>query len=158
MAELTQARLREVLNYNPETGIFTWHARPWKEAGCRRHDGYRLIRVDDFLYLSHRLAWLYVYGELPPQLDHKDMVRDHNWIGNLRPATDSQNLGNRKRRPDNRSGLKGVTFMKETGRWRARLSFGGRVQYHKHFDTSEEAYAAYCEVAKEYFGDFANLG
>lgn len=67
---LTLDRLKEVLSYDAETGIFTWKVRPTKnsrvhigdEAGCLKPSGYRYINIDNRTYLASQLAWLYVTG------------------------------------------------------------------------------------------------
>ena len=90
---LTQARLKKLLSYNTDTGEFRWRvtrrgaARAGSVAGCVRHDGYVRIAIDGKRYLAHRLAWLYVHGELVPELDHANGVRSDNRLDNLRPAT-----------------------------------------------------------------------
>lgn len=103
MSILTAARLRELLDYDPVTGIFTWKTSfrgtaAGSVAGCVESRGYRRIRVVGRRYRASHLAWLYVHGEWPPdQLDHKDNIRDHDWIDNLRPATNAQNGANARR-------------------------------------------------------------
>lgn len=166
MAPLTQARLKEVLNYDPETGVFTWKARAnvqWDAryagatAGCENGQGYILICIDGCLYRAHRLAWLYVHGEWVPNLDHKDTIRSHNRMDNLRPATQSQNLGNQRKSKINTSGFKGVHWHKGGKRWAAGIRLHGRSTHLGLFDTPEAAYAAYCEAARERFGEFARF-
>jgi hypothetical protein len=89
-------------------------------------------------------------------IDHRDMVRDHNWIANLRPATVTQNLGNTRRRKDNTSGFKGVSLQgKKTKKWCAEIKANGHRVRLGRFDTPEEAHAAYCAAAPQFFGEFA---
>lgn len=101
---LTASRLREVLSYDKETGVFIWRiqrkgAQPGSVAGCVRPDGYISICIDYRSYLAHRLAWLYVNGRFPEgHLDHRNGIRSDNTILNLRKATSRQNNVNRKSR------------------------------------------------------------
>jgi hypothetical protein len=101
MTELTQERLKELLHYDPETGIFTnltqrgGHAKKGAVAGTKNSIGYVCIRIDYDQYRAHRLAWLYVYGEFPEKfIDHMNEIRDDNRIINLRLATHQENLHN----------------------------------------------------------------
>jgi hypothetical protein len=92
---LTQERLKEILDYNHETGIFTWKIEPpnrpylkGKEAGCYDKDGYIQIRIKGIGYSAHHLAFLFMEGYLPEgQVYHKDRIKDHNWWDNLREAS-----------------------------------------------------------------------
>lgn len=98
---LSAKRLREILDYNPETGIFTWkvmlaHRRkPGDVAGSLTH-GYIEIGIENHSYRAHHLAWLYIHGELPQgMIDHIDGNRVNNAIANLRIATNQQNSQNK---------------------------------------------------------------
>lgn len=161
---LTQERLRDLLDYDPATGVFRWKRRrrqfeSGSIAGTILSDGYREIMIDCRHYKAHRLAWFYVHGEWPNgDLDHKDTHRDHNWIDNLRPATDSQNHANQRRNSNNTSGFKGVSFESRSGKWRAAISADRRVIKLGRFSTPEEAHAAYMAKALELFGQYANDG
>ncbi len=159
--ELTQARLKELLHYDPETGHFTWvvarkGCRLSRSAGYTRHDGYVCIRVDRQLYLAHRLAWIYMTGEWPANdLDHiGGDPTDNRWC-NLRAATRAQNNLNTKRRSDNASGYKGVFWSTQKQRWVARIHIDGKPKHLGSFKVAEDAYAAYCEAAKASYGQFA---
>lgn len=86
---LTVERLRELLDYDPETGVFRWKeprrkCRVGEVAGSLRKDGYVKIQVDGRFYQAHRLAWLCVYGVWPSAIDHIDGNRANNAIANLR--------------------------------------------------------------------------
>lgn len=90
---LTAERLRELLDYDPETGYFRWRrdvgARAWKGqlAGTMARDGYEYIGIDRRRYPAHRLAWLYVHGEWPRGLlRHLNWLRSDNRLENLREA------------------------------------------------------------------------
>jgi hypothetical protein len=101
---LTAERLRELLDYDPETGRFIWrkdhptakHIKAGSVAGTKNGRGYWVIGVAGAKYVAHRLAWLYVTGEWPAHLvDHENGDRLDNRFANLREATDSQNNFNR---------------------------------------------------------------
>jgi hypothetical protein len=101
---ITRARLLELLDYNPATGIFRWKAstnqriKPGSIAGCCRHEKYWWIRLDGRSYSAGRLAWLYVYGNWPlHQIDHINRVKTDNRIGNLRDVPDGVNKLNMDR-------------------------------------------------------------
>lgn len=159
---LTQARLNEVLTYDPATGIFRWRISTSNRravgsvAGCKIDQGYVVIGIDGALHMAHRLAWLYVHGEFPAgDLDHRDLCKDHNWLDNLRPATRSQNNANSKPPRHNKSGIKGVSFHKQTGKWRASIVINRKQRHLGLFERIEDAAAAYAAEAKSAFGQFA---
>lgn len=153
------ARLKELLQYDPETGVFTWKRRRGAKratAGCYNRLGYRLIGVDYDLHMAHRLAWLYVHGEWPPShIDHINGDPSDNRIANLRLATQSQNGANARLRSDNTSGYKGAYWFKPVKRWMSSICKDGKQVHLGYFDTAEQAHAAYMNAAKEMFGEFA---
>jgi len=151
-SDLTAARLREVLGYDPETGVFTWRVFRsgravvgQQAARAPRCNGYSTIFVDGYLYPAHRLAWLYVTGEWPVGLiDHKDGMKANNAFGNLRDVTHGVNLQNqRKARVDNTLGLLGVTHHPKNNKFQARITLDKKTQSLGYFKTPEEAHAAY---------------
>lgn len=156
--KITQERLKELLHYNPEDGLFTWKVargcRPaGSYAGLYKHTGYCVIRADDILYQAHRLAWLYVHGRWPAKhIDHIDCNPSNNRLINLREATDSQNHAN-KRPMNPESGFKGVRA--DNNKWMARIKINKKTVYLGSFNTREEAHAAYFEAAQRVFGEFA---
>jgi hypothetical protein len=163
--KLTAERLRELLSYDSETGVWTTrvssHNGRWKAgriAGVLSR-GYRVIRVDGWLYLSSRLAVLYMTGEWPAEeVDHKDTNRSNDRWLNLREATRQQNASNRPISPNNKSGLKGATFRKGRRRpWFAQIVVANRNISLGYFATKEAAHAAYCAAAREHYGEFARF-
>lgn len=157
-------RLIELLEYNDETGVFTWlqtrggSAKVGTIAGALDKNGYINIRVLRKLYKAHRLAWFYVHGVWPEMdLDHIDGDKTNNSLGNLRLATSAQNVANSGVRSDSISGIKGVKKRNDCNKWRAQITENGKRRFLGNFDTADEAYAAYCDAAKKHFGQFARL-
>ena len=155
MPDLTPERLREVLDYNRDTGVFVWavptnpRIKVGDVAGCVPERGYRLVRIDRHPYRAHRLAWLYVYGEWPAvQIDHINGDRADNRLANLREATGAENMQNQRRpQSNNQSGFLGVR--PSGGRWRAAIMVGGRKRYLGCFGTPEKASEAYVAAKRE---------
>jgi len=155
-------RLREMLVYDQDTGIFRrksqHHSVVGGIVGWDNGVGYLKTMIGKKNYYLHRLAWLYVYGRWPvAQLDHVNGVKNDNRIANLREAAPSENAWNVRRRADNQTGIKGVT-LHPCGKWQAQIGFNGRIQYIGSFNTPEEAIAARSAAAKELHGNFANDG
>ncbi len=158
--DLTAQRLRELLHYDPETGIFYAKKRRGplsvgKSSGTITPDGYVQISLHRSLYLAHRLAWLYVFGEFPSQqIDHKDRDGTNNRIENLRLATGSQNNYNKPKRADNTSGHRGVCYVKRSGLWEAKTKVNGKRKSLGRYKTPQEAGFAYEQFAKANHGEF----
>ncbi len=162
---LSHARLRELLDYDPATGVFVWKVnrnsyggkiKIGVVAGLIDRYGHREIGIDRYRYMAHRLAWFYVHEVWPKhEVDHINMVRDDNRLSNLRVVPHrSYQRANQKVRKDSHSGLKGAQKTKD-GRWRSRITKHGVVQWLGVYDTPEEAHAAYCKAAVIHFGEYA---
>lgn len=159
---INQSRLKELLHYNPETGVFVWHPNKkgeWpkshvgKVAGCKRTDrGYTclLIRVDYRLYRAHQLAWLYLHGEFPDhQIDHIDGNPLNNKINNLRDAPQTTNMQNlRSSRSDNKLGLLGVCQRKD-GKFIAQINRDKKNYFLGVFSDPLIAHQAYLEAKRK---------
>jgi hypothetical protein len=96
---LNKERLDELLDYSPDSGLFTWkvNRRGKAKSGCiagsKNGQGYILIKIDGKFYFAHRLAWLVTHGTFPiNMIDHIDGNRENNKINNLREATAEQNM------------------------------------------------------------------
>ncbi len=162
---MTQDELLEALDYAPETGVFRWRARSsnlsrvvvGSVAGSRDSHGYWRIRIGGCSFQAHRLAWFCVHGRWPPEIDHVNGVRDDNRLTNLREVTHSQNLFNRGKQKNNRSGYKGVRYHKGDRVFRAEIKCRGIYKHLGSFRSAEEAHAAYCLAAEALHGDFARF-
>lgn len=128
---ITQERLKELLNYSPETGLFTWKVNKGSRgkvgaiAGNKNKiTGYVLIVIDTKSHLAHRLAFLYMAGSLPSiHTDHINGVRDDNKWDNLREVTAEQNHRNRRKHKSNTSGVTGIRWSKASNKWLAEIRF-----------------------------------
>lgn len=152
LQKTTAKRVRELLDYDSITGIFHW--KKWKTgmrkdllAGCSKREV--KIFVDGTLYLGHRLAWLWVYGDWPANdIDHIDGNPLNNSIANLRDVSKSVNLQNRRRATrENTCGFLGVR--KRESKWEARIKINGKDVSIGRFSTPEQAHQAYLSVKRE---------
>ena len=153
---ITQEKLKEVLHYNPDTGIFTWlvqrgsNTKLGMQAGYI-DNGYIKIGIDYKYYKAHRLAFLYMTGKFPEdQVDHIDTIRHHNWFSNLRKATNRQNQENqRKAHKDNKStGILGV-YPNRSGGFISQISINNKLKHLGSFRTIEEAHDAYINAKRK---------
>lgn len=152
---LTLTRLRELLKYEPTTGLFRWRlggrgtGGGGSVAGTTTGD-YAVICVDGLHYRANRLAWFYMTGEWPSGVvDHIDTnPRNDRWL-NLRDVTHQVNLQN-MRDPGvrNKSGFLGVSWHQHTGRWRASISLNNKAKHLGLFSTAPEAASAYVEAKR----------
>lgn len=160
--EVTKERLCELMEYDMQTGKFTWKKGRLigLEAGhISKQYGYRLIGIDGSLYLAHRLAWLFVTGSFPIKvIDHKNRVKSDNSWNNLREATMSQNTANSASRKTSFSGVKGVSWCNTAKKWRATIVYHGKQVSLGRFANIDDAANAYKIGAKKLFGDFAFVG
>lgn len=158
---LSLNRLKELLFYDPDTGIFTWISStnnrrpPGETAGYINSLGYVQIGIDCGHYSAHRLAWMYVHGELPElDIDHINGNPSDNRLENLRLVTHQQNMCNRKKRNDNSSGYPGVCFHKTNNKWHASIRVKGKRIHLGYFKTAKEAYDKYVEASKKYHSQY----
>lgn len=167
MTELTHARLLQLLHYDPETGNFTRRVATGYR-GCHRvgslcgsldkTTGYVRVGLDGKEYWAHRLAWFYVHGEWAPHdVDHRDRVRHHNWIANLRAATRAENLHNQvKANVRSKSGVRGVVWDPRRQTWKASISVGNRTRHLGRFATIEAAEAVYMAAKLQHIGEVSH--
>jgi hypothetical protein len=160
MKKLTQERLKEVLHYNPDTGIFTWKVMVGKRAKVGtipgyHHCGYIYMGVDNHGYPAHHLAFLYMEGYLPEHdIDHINRIRDDNRWDNLRHVSRSCNLRNTSVRSTNKSGVTGVGWDKGKKKWGSCIGVNCKVKHLGGFDNLKEAVQARWEAEVKY--DYPN--
>jgi HNH endonuclease/AP2 domain len=137
------------LDYCPDTGLFRWRKtdrmkRAGHVAGSKNSNGYVSIKMLGKSYKAHRLAWLVSHGSWPDgQIDHINRVRDDNRIGNLRVVSNMENATNRGLNRNSTSGITGVTWHAQCGKWQAAIGRNGVHKYLGIFNTKEEAAEAY---------------
>lgn len=152
---LTQERLKSVLDYNPETGVFVW--KEWRGgtayAGTvagRTSNGYVGISVDRRRYPAHRLAWLYVTGGWPvDEIDHINGSKADNRWANLRQA--DRVLNNQNRRVAHRGSevnFLGVARVSNGTKFRAAIRTNGKLRHLGTFATPEQAHAVYLDAKR----------
>ena len=145
MWKITQMEVKRLFEYNYITGVLTWKvnkgngkggANIGSRAGSLNDSGYLVTQINSINYRNHRLIWLWYYGYIPRFIDHKDTIKTHNWIDNLKETTkvvNAQNCGNPK---DNTSGVKGV-YKHNYSLWTARIGINGKsysLGYYKRMD------------------------
>lgn len=162
--------LRECLCYEHGTGKLFWKKRPrehfkndarWKhqnarhggaEIACVSAKGYTVLRLDGELYYAHRIIWKLEKGTEPPdELDHRDRCGTNGRIGNLRVATRSQQLMNRRPRSENT----GIYFHKASGLWAASVQVDKKKFSLGYFSTKEAAQVARKRGEQYFYGEFA---
>jgi len=154
LSSLCINKLKQHLGYNPDTGLFVRYSTG-DVAGHQNSDGYVYIRIFGKRYLAHRLAWFYVHGQWPVEIDHKDTIKNHNWISNLRPSTRSQNMSNIGLPKHNSSGIKGVCWDKTNEKWLASIQVDKKFKNLGRFKDKGEAIKVRRKAEIQYFGEYA---
>ncbi len=158
--------LRRILDYDMATGLFRWRpradrSRRWNtrysgQVAGSPTKGYVQIQIPKPRnYYAHVLAWLYVYGEWQPDLDHRNGVRSDNRIDNLRVATSAQNGANKAMQRNNTSGFVGVCWNKQAGKWEARINLHGKCRWRCFFHSAIEASQARQAALESVHGSYA---
>ena len=155
---LTQERLKEVLDYKPNTGEFLWKiarrgkAKKGSIAGANKTGGYRQIMIDGTMYQAHRLAWMYVYGKFPDDMiDHVNRQPGDNSIANLREATRKQNRENLGVPANNTSGFVGVYWVPSIRKWHAKIGHNKKRIHLGSFSAKDDAIHAVMCAKKQHF-------
>jgi hypothetical protein len=133
--------INQLLDYDPVTGLFRWkvakanRVKVGSIAGSIRNDGYLEIRINYCSYMAHRLAYYIVTGDQPPEVDHKNGIRNDNRIINLRAANSKLNSNNHKKQKRNKSGVTGIGWHKRDNCWETYYSVNGKQihYYNKDF-------------------------
>jgi len=182
--EITPELLRQLLDYDPETGALYYRPRNPEHFDCKNpahgdgmcrawnrdfahkradslvgtNNGYPLVRLFNKRYVAHRIAWTIYYGEPPKsQIDHISGVRSDNRIGNLRSVSPTENSRNMARQSRNKTGFSGVTWCETRKKWRATISDGSRLISIGRYDTFHDAVVAR-QAAEKVLGFHPNHG
>ena len=146
---LSQETLKSQVRYDPISGEFYRIARPKGSnaplgliATKPTDQGYIRIRIFGKKYMAHRLAYLYMMGEWPDQIDHQDRNRSNNKWGNLTNSSDKLNRKNTSLRKRNNTGVAGVTWSEKRKRYIARVTCNYEQIWLGQFKTLEEAIEA----------------
>nr|WP_182312330.1 HNH endonuclease [Comamonas testosteroni] len=152
--QITAEKLRSIANYDPETGLFT--RKNGTKAGTLSHHGYMRMKIDDKSYAIHRLAWLYMTGNMPvTSIDHVDGDKLNNRFSNLREANRSQNNQNGRAAKRKIDLPRGVCISHPSGRFKASISLGNKRRHLGTFNTPAEASEFYQLAADMLHGEFA---
>lgn len=152
-------------HFREELGFKFFQAKwPTKPAGCLSGKYYRVDVTfkegDEWVSASlhnHRIIWAIKNGRDPGDrlVDHANTDKRDNDGGNLRLADHVQSSQNRGKRSDNISGVPGIAYRQDVGKWRVRITVSKKLIQVGHYDTKEEAVAARKLAEQQYFGSFA---
>jgi hypothetical protein len=169
--ELTQELLKEALNFDNDSGLFTWKTRPlhhfknlrsmnkWNtryantKAGSLQKRGYIEISLLSKSYTAHRLAWLYMTGNFPEnQIDHINCIKTDNRFINLRQATNAENAQNKIKSQNNNktTGLLGSCYDKRYKKYASQITINYKCILLGRFNTAKEAHDKYIEAKRKY--------
>jgi len=148
------------LSYCKEDGKFRWlSTTQWTKkgrvAGGVNGRGYRLIQIDGVSLLAHRLAWYFVHGVVPEMIDHINGNVDDNRLANLRQTNHHRNGYNRKVGANNTSGVIGVRWCGNRGKWKSSISYDGRAHHLGSFDEMADAVRARRDAEKQHHGEYS---
>ncbi|HFN5074003.1 TPA: HNH endonuclease [Pseudomonas aeruginosa] len=152
--DLDRNRLRELFNYDPETGNFTWKVKrgkmkPGDQAGYLRKDGYIRLFFDYSYYQAHRLAMIYMGRDIQGlHVDHINGIPSDNRIENLRAVRHAENMRNMRMPKSNKSGVCGVQAAGE--KWIASIRFERKVIHLGTFSNIEDAISARKNAERNY--------
>ena len=142
---LTQAKLKEILHYDPETGIFTWKTKRMfgKVAGTITHKGYTQIKINKKCYCAGRLAILYMEGNFPKdQVDHNNRIRNDDRYSNLTCCNQSFNMQNTRTAKNNLTGIKRVGRCNTRNKYTAKIVIDRKFKGLGQFDNLIDAVKA----------------
>jgi len=151
-------RQRAVEMFPNERAAKSWNTRFANKSALTAYNtgGYKSGMILAKSYVAHRVAWAMHYGEWPScNVDHINGDERDNRISNLRIATHSENMRNRKINKNNKSGLKGASWCKSNLKWAACICLNTKRINLGYYETKELAHAAYCDASIKLHGQFA---
>lgn len=153
--------LRSLFAYEADTGLLRWKVNRANKkvgdiAGAQRPSGYIQVGIDFKLYRAHLIIWKMVTGEEPKNwIDHRDTIKNHNWWGNLREATKSQNQANIGLTASNTTGGKGVFWYKAYQKWAVQVWKDGKSYFGGYHDTFDTACVSAQALREKLYAEFA---
>lgn len=155
---LTQQTLLNAFEY--KDGVLYWKnptsvsVKTGDEAGCN-NNGYRLISINKQYIHAHRAIFMMHHGFMPEIVDHIDGNKSNNRIENLRAANKAQNAWNSKLHKHNTSGIRGVSWNKQTNKWRAAIMANGKILHLGRFNDIKDAENAVKLARQVHHGHFS---
>jgi len=150
-------RIKDDMTYCPETGFFKWvncdqgSIKKGDIAGAVLDSGYRIIGYKGSVYKAHRLAFLFMEGEIPAlQIDHINGNKDDNRFCNLRPVTHSENQRNQVIAKNNSSGFTGIIWCNHHEKWLVRISSNGKRVFIGYYKCKLDAVAERIRANKKF--------
>lgn len=159
---LTQTELKELLAYDADKGVFYWkvHRRPQSPVGSVAgwKSGKNALRIElkGKNYLIHRLAWFYVHGTWPIQIDHRNGDRSDNRLCNLREANNSENQANMSAKSNNTTGHRGISLRRKTYIVQLyKTANGQKKKVSRRFNNLESAIQFSVQQSKQLHGEYS---
>jgi len=159
---ITQKKLKELFNYNPDTGVFVrliskGNAKAGDIAGYIDKAGYVIASFENKPKKLHRLAFLYMTGKMPTYVDHINHNKSDNRWNNLRPATTAINGQNRRIGKNNTSGVCGVSRSKKLNKWKVDICINSKKIFLGYHDSKQTAITIR-KAAECWYGFHTNHG
>ena len=159
---LTQEKLKQLIHYDLDTGTITANMprrgiNSGDELGCVANNGYRVFSLGSKRFLAHRLAWFYMTGNFPEQIDHINHIKTDNRWENLREVSNQTNNQNTSLSKNSRTKFNGVSFMKTLNKYRAYITVNRKHIHLGVFDKLEDAIQARKDANVKY-GFHSNHG
>lgn len=156
MIKLDQKRLKEILLYDEDTGVFTrkitlnYNSIENTTAGYKDKDGYLVAKIEGVKYRLHRLVFLYMTGSIPSKVDHIDHNRQNNRWSNLQESSDTGNQRNRSLSKNNKSGFNGVSWCNKNNKWIAQISINNKAIHLGRYKNLSDAVLARVNADEKY--------
>lgn len=155
--EPTQAQLKELYDYDPDTGFLFRKKRKVRQEYRAKAGSYIKVHLGDKWYCGHRIIWMMVYGHWPDEIDHINGNRTDNRLCNLRNVTHHENTRNLCKSKNNTSGVTGVHWCAYHEKWAARIKVDYKLLYLGNFSNKEDAITAR-KAAEVKYGFHQNHG